>query len=358
MPLITVADLTFNGEEIKAVSEAVFESAFANPELDRFHTLVDGIVANKQIAILGRLSGYVGASSGGCDPTSATNTIEMSEKFWTPAIVGDRFEACFTDIQNSFWYYGTKIGVAKTDLTGTDFFNFVEMRVTEAIKEAVLRVAWFGDTSAGLIADGGTLKAGSNLAYFNKINGLWKQIFAIVGADASRKTTDLASRNGQASYALQKFTATDTTNFVVTSALENLYIDADERLSMQGDLLYIVTKSVGDQYRRELKKANQAFTTEKYENGIEVLRSDGIELIIFSLWDRIIKTSYDNGTKYFLPHRALLTRKENLQVGTESAGAIAELDIFNDKKSKKNFIDFAFNVDAKVIKDEEVQVAY
>jgi len=33
MALIDVTDLTFNGEEIKAVSEAVFESAFSSYEL-------------------------------------------------------------------------------------------------------------------------------------------------------------------------------------------------------------------------------------------------------------------------------------------------------------------------------------
>jgi hypothetical protein len=358
MALIDVTDLTFNGEEIKAVSEAVFESAFSKPELTKFHSVVNGIVAKKQIAILGRLNGLVGKGTGSCDPSSATNAIVNTEKFWNPAVVSDRFESCWTDLKETFFLYGTKKGIEKYDLTGTDFLNFVEELVTDAIQEAIYRIAWFGDTTAENVVDGGVITNGTDLAYFNKIDGFWKQIFAIVTADATRKTTDLASRNGQASFALQAFTATDTTNKVVSNALQNMRFGADYRLREQAGLVYVVTQSVADQYERELLAYNIAFTTERLENGITLLKSGGIEVYSFNLWDRIIRSYYSNGTVYHLPHRAVLVTPTNLQVGTEEVTAMSGMDVFNDKKSKKNFIDFAFNIDAKVVLDYEIQVAY
>jgi hypothetical protein len=358
MALVNPSDLTFNGEEIKAVSEAVFESAFSKPELTKFHSVVNGIVAKKQIAILGRLGGLVGKGTGSCDPSSATNAIVNTQKFWNPAMVSDRFESCWTDLKSTFFLYGTKKGIEKYDLTGTDFLNFVEELVTDAIQEAIYRIAWFGDTGALNVVDGGVITNGTDLAYFNKINGFWKQIQAIASADATRLTTDLASRNGQASFALQNFTSTDTTNKVVSNALQNMRFGADYRLREQAGLVYVVTQSVADQYERELLAYNVAFTTERLENGITLLKSGGIEVYSFNLWDRIIRSYYSNGTKYYLPHRALLVTPTNLQIGTEEVTAMSGMDIFNDKKSKKNFIDFAFNIDAKVVLDYEIQVAY
>jgi len=358
MALIDVTDLTFNGEEIKAVSEAVFESAFSKPELTKFHSVVNGIVAKKQIAILGRLNGLVGKGTGSCDPSSATNAIVNTEKFWEPAMVSDRFESCWSDLKETFFLYGTKKGIEKYDLTGTDFLNFVEELVSDAIQEAIYRIAWFGDTTAENVVDGGVITNGTDLAYFNKIDGFWKQIFAIVAGDSARKTTDLASRNGQASFALQAFTSTDTTNKVVSNALQNMRFGADYRLREQAGLVYVVTQSVADQYERDLFAYNVAFTTERLENGITLLKSGGIEVYSFNLWDRIIRSYYSDGTKYYLPHRAILVTPTNLQVGTEEVTAMSGMDVFNDKKSKKNFIDFAFNIDAKVVLDYEIQVAY
>jgi len=361
MALITPAQLTFSGEEIRSLSEVIFEKEFKNPEIGLFHTVAEGIKASKQIAFMTQLSGLIGAGSGGCSPTSASNAITSSEKTWSPAAMSDRLEACYTDFKDSFINYGLKNGVEESDLTNVDFFNYIsDVLLKYKVTEAVLRTAWFGDTSAADVdaSPAGVLTSGTNTAYFNKIDGLWKQIFAIVSADSDRKTTDLTSRNGQSSYAAQVFTSTDTTNKVVINALQNMLYGADLRLRERGDLVYIVTQSVADQYSKELKAANVAFTTERYENGISVLKSDGIEVISFSLWDRIIKAYYDNGTTYYLPHRAVLTTKENLVIGFDSMGAMADFDVHFDRVTKKNYIDFQINMDAKVVEDYMVQVAY
>ena len=66
----------------------------------------------------------------------------------------------------------------------------------------------------------------------------------------------------------------------------------------------------------------------------------------------------DNGTTYNLPHRIVLTTKANLQIGVENEAALKELDVFNDKKSKKNFIDAMFLMDSKVVENYMIQVAY
>jgi len=358
MAIFNPADLTFNGEEIKALSEAVFESAFSKPSIELFHGVATGIVVKKQIAILGQLTGLVGAGSGGCDPTSGSNEITASEKFWNPEIISDRLEQCWDTLKETFWAWGLKKGVQKPDLTGTDFFNYVQEVLADAVLEAVFRNVWFSDKLAENVADGGVITNGINIAYFNKIDGAWLQIAQIVAANADRLTSGFGTRNGGASYSAQAFTSADTTNRVVSNTLQNMRFGADMRLREKTDLVYIVTQSVSDQYERELLAANVAYTTERLENGILILKSAGIEVIAFSLWDRIIRNYFDNGVTFDKPQRALLTTKTNVQVGVEEVAGLSEFDVFYDKKSKKNFIDFQFPLDAKVVQDELIQVAY
>jgi len=360
MALITAADLTFNGEEIKSVSEAVFESGFAKPALEELHTVVTGIVAKKQIAILGRMSGLIGKGTGACNPTADANTFPMSEKFWNPAVSSGRLSECWTSLQETFFIWGLKMGVQKADLTGTDFLNYISEMLVDAIYEAVLRIAWFNDIAAANTnaTPAGVITAGIDLGYFNKIDGLWKQVFAVVSADASRKTAGLATKNAGASYALQAFNDTDTTNRVVTKMLQNIRMNADTRLRAKTDSIIVVTQSVADQYERELTATQSVFSIEYLENGIQILKSGGVTIYAFEFWDRMIAAYFDNGTTTYLPHRALFYSKPNVQIGTEDVATLSELDIFYDKKTKENIIDFAFNVDAKLTEGYLVQAAY
>jgi len=360
MAVINTSDLTWNGEEIKSISEALFVGAFSKPDVAQFHEVMEGIVAKKQIAILGRINGLLGKGTNACGETDATNTVTNTEKFWDPAYVSDRLAFCWKDLQGTFFIWGAKKGIDKGDLTATDLLIYLEELVKDAIVESVYRLAYFGDKDAADVdaSPAGVLTSGTDVAYFDKIDGFFKQLFAIVATDATRKTTDLASRNGQATFTLQKFTSTDTTNKVATNALQNMYYDADMRLREQTDLVYIVTQSVADQYAKELKASNQAFTTERLENGISVLKSDGIEVVAFPFLDRMIMTYFSNGTKYYLPHRAILTTKTNLGLGVEEVGSLGDTDVWYDKTANKTYLKFAYGIDAKVLINHLVQVAY
>jgi hypothetical protein len=191
---------------------------------------------------------------------------------------------------------------------------------------------------------------------FNHINGIWNQIYSIVASDSTKKVA--ISRNGQSTFANQNFDSTDTTNKVVSGYLQSMRFGADYRLREKANLVYVCTQSVADQYEKELLNANVAYTTERLENGMTVLKSGGIQVIGWNLWDRIIRTNFSDGTKYYQPHRIVLTTTDNIQIGLEDANSFAGMDVFYDKKSKKNFIDVEYTLDAKLVQDELVMVAY
>jgi hypothetical protein len=358
MAIFDPNDLNFNGEEIKNSSEAVFISAFAPTAVADLLTIVGGIKAKKQIAILGRFNGLLGKGTGACDPTGRSVTTPMSQKLWELATISDRLAYCWKDLEGTFFIWGTKNGIDKADLTATDFLLYIEELLATELIETYMRITYFNDTDAELVDDGGVITDGTDLAFFNRIDGIWKQAYAIVAGDSARKTTDLTSRNGQATYALQAFTSTDTTNKVVMNCLFNMEVQADSRLTSKEGLRFQVTKSVFDQYRRELTFSNISYTTERLENGMMQINAGGIPVVCVEFWDRIIREYFNNGTKWHLPHRAILTVPSNIQVGTEEESTLTAYDVFYDKKTKTTYVDFQFDIDAKIVIDHEIQLAY
>jgi hypothetical protein len=352
----------FTKEEINDISAAIYERTYANPMLADYFVINSGVKKDQQIAILGRMQTKLGKGSGGCEPTASTNAIPMSQKVWSTTTISDRLAFCWTDdVKGTFFQWATKNGIAKEDLTSTTFAAFIVERMEDAMDEMHHRLFWFNDTDAALTSasPAGVITATEDVDFYNKIDGAWKQLFAAAAANADRVSAGLSSRNGQASYALQKFTAADRTALVVSNTLDEMIKDADERLVDGGSLKLVCTKSVWDQYRSELKFANVSFTTERLESGIEVLYADGLELHKYSIWDRIIREAFDDGTKYFLPHRILMYDTNTMQAATEEEGTLSEVDIFYDKVTKKTFFDFQFDLDVKVVEEDYlVQMAY
>ena len=352
--------IDFTKEEIMEIGGAIVERLYKNPAITDSFFMETNIKKDKQIAFLGRMLTDLGKGSGGCDPTASTPAIAATQKVWSPVTVSDRLSFCWeTDVKGTFFQYGSKNGIAKDDLTGTDFANFMEERTGDSMEEMIHRLAWFTDTAAA-ITPAGVVTAGIDLPLLNKLDGAWKQLFAIGVADTDRLTVNatLQARNAGATLAAQKFTVADRNSLAITETFDQMQKDRDERLEETGDLILRVTKSVWDQYRSELKFANVSYTTEKLENGIEVLKADGIEVQKYSLWDRMIRKYFYDGAASFLPHRILMYDKNNLGIGTEGDGNFTELDIFYWKKDKRVYFDFQFDFDVKALENYLVQMAY
>ena len=360
MAVFNPNSIDFTKEEINAIGGAIIERLYMNPAITDSFFMETGIKKDKQIAFLGRMLTDLGKGSGGCDPTSSTPAIAATQKVWSPVSVSDRLNFCWeTDVKGTFFQYGLKNGIQASDLIGTDFANFMEERTGDSMEEMVHRLAWFTDTAAA-ITPTGVVTTGTDLAFLNKLDGAWKQLFAIGAADPDRLTvnTTLQARNAGATLADQKFTVADRDAKVITEVFDQLQKDRDERLEDSGDLILRVTKSVWDQYRSELKFANVSYTTEKLENGIDVLRADGIEVQKYSLWDRMIRKYFYDGAASFLPHRILMYDKNNLGIGTEGDGNFSSLDIFYRQFDKKVYFDFLLGIDVKVLENYLVQMAY
>lgn len=357
--LINPAQLTFNGKEVMEMSETIMESVYQNPDLNSLHLFVEDIVAKQQIAFLGLLQKITKADPG-CNGSAGSSSIPLSEKFWEPTPVKFWLSECATNLEATFWTWGLQKGIKRKDLTGTDFAEFIMERIDTALVEDVLRIAWFNDTDAANYnsSPAGVITNGVDLADYTMIDGFWKKLFAIGTADATKVIS--ISKNAGNSYANQKFTATDVTNKTVHGILQDMLDNADTRLTEQdANTQFYVTKSIYNQYKRELKSYSAIEASfQMVQNGQKVLTFDGVPVVPISFWDRTIKADFDNGTKTYLPHRAVLSVKENLPIGVDGSDTMKTISNFYLPKEETNNWKGGYKIDVQVLQDYLVMMAY
>lgn len=351
---------------ITALSEVLFQETYSNPDLASVFNIKTGIKGQTQIGILSKIqTGLSGYNRSACDVTADTSTYTGSSKTWVPKYVSSRNSTCWDTFSGTFFQWGFKNGIAREDLTDTDWATFMSEVLPHEINETIMRVAWFNDTAAVAGTDN-NISVG-NLKYFTVIDGIWKQLYAIVTASAARLTvnTTVQTRNAAASFAAQAFTTADVTNKIATALLDSMYYGADMTLRSRpkSELAFYVTQTVADQYEKELKaNATIPLSYTRIETGIDVLMSNGIKVIPMNFWDRMITGYFAKAATNlasYLPHRALLTTaSDNLMIGTEDTTNMNSFDMFYDKATKANIVDYGVFMDAKVGHDLGVQLGY
>ena len=348
----------FCGKQVMAFQEAFWVTTFENPGLNELLTIIPGVKAKQQVVILGLID-LVGKTMqvGTCAPDVSDQEIPSIQKFYDPGYVEDRFTECWKNLLEKFYVWGLKNGIQKPDLTGTDFADFLIDRVVDGLVQSIYRLVWFGEKDAALISAGGHFGTGFDLRYVNTINGLWKQFFAIAAAAPLQKIT--IPNNQGATFALQAFTAADTTNQLITGIFQKITDGMDTRLTGDRDVKFYVTRTVANQYRAERRaftNIDQAY--ERTEAGFGLLQFNGYDVIELDFEDRFIKRFQSSATAAYLPHRIYFANKENLHMATEEESKMADVDAFFEKKDKQYYIDMLYSVDALVIEDYKVMLAY
>ncbi len=352
MALINADDLTLNAREAETMSEVIFERVFNESDLAEYHEVETGIDVKTQIAFAERL-GLLGKKSEGCTPNEAGG-FTLTEKFWTPVLEDFRLKHCQNDMPALLKLFrkSQRINPDFFDAVGTQEFGVIIAAVENALIENIHRKVWFNDTAAATISNSGVFTNGTDLEYFNSFDGLFKQIFTEVPANAVNRVAITA--NGGANYAAQALPED-----AALAIFEKMVTVADERLVSAEDAFILASRTLADNYRATLRNKNLGSGfLEVVEEGRPKLYFDGIEVKVRYDWDRYIKQYQNNGTKHNLPHRAVLTTKSNIPVGTLSEDDLTKLDVFYDKTLKTNIMDAAYTLDAKHLEAYMTVAAY
>lgn len=350
--MAAVLDFTkfnFSDEEIRAVKELVFDEVIEAPEISLLHTIYPGIVYDKEIGFIGR-GGLLGVAGQGCDPQPQAWNIGTRVVKWEPKAWEILIEQCAKDLEATASVYSLKTGVDYFDFTSSDYINIIVEVLAQSVKEFVIRLVWFSDTAAANVTDGGQIKDGVDVKYFNILNGFFKQIEVQLTVDSSQRVT--VAENAGASYAAQAMNPANVQGY-----LQKLTFGANLLLRRNANAKIYCTQSFHDAYAQSLQGDKLESMYTNLVNGMKVLTYNGVPLIPIPTWDLIIQSYYDNGTKLVSPHRAVYSTKDILAVGVDALSSFGDMEIWYNRDSRKVKIESLGKADAKILNPVMFKVA-
>lgn len=347
-------NISVNPTDVKDLKEVIPLSIDQDEDFQRFIHLMK-VKNGDPVAFLGDMDD-VGIKGSGCDPKYQEVGIANSQKRWALGDWQIPIKICYESLRGTIAEYTLKTGTPVGDLTSTEFMSYIIRPALERqMKRMIWRFGWFGDSEAKGVDNGGTLTNGTKTELFTTCDGLFKRIFAqcaknekqLTGIEANKKTT----------FAEQKKAILG--KGVATGILDNLLMDADSRVSADSGAVVLLTKGLADALTYDIKKCyTQIMPWETVFDGLDVATYNGVTLARVSIWDRMIMAYENTGTMLNKPYRAVYANINQLQVGTDADGLISDLDIWFDKKERRNYIYSTGRIGTQILEDDMFQAAF
>lgn len=353
---INFSNLTPDNGAVRDLRELIFRAVLDADKLGSLFNVLPNQKHGNKVGFIGEF-GLVGKASQGCDPDYANTVLAANEKTWDINAWEIAESICYADLEGTLASVALKTKTAASDLTGTEYVDYVLMpRLEVAIRKMLQRLAWFGDKTASNVSDGGVLAAGVNPAFFTVTDGMWKRIFTGVSAKTI-KNTEIAA-NSASTYAEQKSGILEAG--VATGIIDNMIMDAPMALRQASGQVIYMTQSMRDALDYDLVHNNKGseLQWQALFDGITEAQYKGISLRAIPFWDENIRSYEGDGTSWNKPHRAIYTVKDNLLLGLESASEIAEIEVWFEKKDKKNYIRVEDKLGTLIADENLIQVAY
>lgn len=347
-------NISFNPKDIADLKEIIPLSIEQDDDYQRF-TALRKVKHGDPVAFIGDMED-VGRKGGGCDPVYKEVGIANSQKRWELGDWQIPIKICYESLKGTIAEYSLKTGTDVGDLTDTEFMTYIIRPALERqMREMIWRFGWFGDTEAKNIAGGGTLTAGVDPELFTTCDGLFKRIFK-QGTTNAKQITAIAA-NTKTSYAEQK--AAILTKGVATGIIDNMLMDADSRITSDGGAVILMTKGLADALTMDIKKTYSTIMPwETVFDGLDIAKYDGVTIARVSIWDRMIRAYENSGTKLNKPYRAVFANINQLQTGTDADGLISSLDVWFDRKERRNYIYSAGRIGTQILEDDMFHAAY
>lgn len=344
-------NLKLEPENLASIKDAVQETFYNDEDFSSFVN-IQKVKEKDPIALLGEME-MVGKKGGGCDPTYEEKGIANSQKRWELGQWEIPIKICYEALKGTIAEYSLKTGTAIGDLTSTDFMTIYADALQRAMQQMIWRFGWFGDKEAALAGSGGgKLTEGSDVSMFNVCDGLFKRIFT---ATATKHTA--ISANSETTAALQ--ISALRKSGAATTLVDTILMDADTRIVDDSDAVLLMTRSLADALTYDLKKTyHDIMPWEKLFDGFEVATYNGVKIARVGIWDRMIK-AYEKGEATInLPHRAVFCNPKHLMVGTDADALISDLDIWFDKKERRNYLYATGKIGTALLESDMIYAAY
>ena len=334
---------------IQDLKEIVRNDVFQNSTSD-FFTIVPGIKGGQQVAAMAGFE-YVTKASAGCGGNGISPTFPAFSQKWNPKMAEVKISYCYTDFETSFLQWGLKNGYQRKDLTGTELALFIESLVIEAMRKDLLRIVLMSDDD--ILAQNILTDEAGKGPFYNIIDkGLLPTLQYLKTLPEFENNFIELSKNDGA--------MTDQLNLSSTYALDTYEALLDDVYDYDGDIL-LTSNRLFKNYQKWVMRANGYGVQGNIDStmkGVTDPMVAGEKLTPIVQYDRWRKADFvteitvgpdDDIPHIHLPHFALHTRKEYLQVGVDDVASLENITMeYMGGNVERFFIKANYMVDFKM----------
>ena len=346
-------NLPLSPENLESLRDAIIKKVLDDENIRRVLT-IKRVRTGEPLATIGEMDA-VGHAGAGCNPTYEQIGIGDSLQRWALGAWEIALQICYKDFEGTMAEYALRAGTPIGDLTDTEIMAiYLELLETQ-MRRMLWRLAWFGDTTAQNITNGGVITDTEDVTLLTPNDGLFKRLFAIASASPSQYTA--ISANSAASYAAQK-SAMLAAGYA-TGIVDTIKLEASTKVNAGGEATLFMNKKFADYLAHDIKvsyKDNLPF--ERIFDGFYLAYYDGMPIVAIEAWDYLIDKYENTGTKWNLPFRAVLANPANLLLGVDKDDPISTPDVWFDKKDRMNYVYATGKIDTMVAQPDLVHVAY
>lgn len=347
------SNLVLSPENLQSLRDAIIKKVLDDENIRRVLT-IKRVRTGEPLAIIGEMDA-VGHAGAGCNPTYEQIGIGDSLQRWALGAWEIALQICYKDFEGTMAEYALRAGTPIGDLTDTEIMAiYLELLETQ-MRRMLWRLAWFGDTTAQNITNGGVITDTEDVTLLTPNDGLFKRLFAIASASPSQYTA--ISANSAASYAAQK-SAMLAAGYA-TGIVDTIKLEASTKVNAGGEATLFMNKKFADYLAHDIKvsyKDNLPF--ERIFDGFYLAYYDGMPIVAIEAWDYLIDKYENTGVKWNLPFRAVLANPANLLLGVDKDDPISTPDVWFDHKDRMNYVYATGKIDTMVAQPDLVHVAY
>jgi len=349
----TVVDSLTSAELVK-IENMINEKVFAKSDLAKINQVVTGIRNGSVMPILKNVpqpDSFPFVADNNCDITDCSVTNTFSDYKWEIGLIECRIGVCMKSFDDDFLvfmnaYKATQAGGKDININSL-MMKFITDKFLDNLELASWRASYFSD------------KATAPNVYFDQTDGIFVQLEAGSGGKV------VITQNTGANFIAQAITGEEVYDYLTSMyqlAGGKAWFDQSKmefRLTRSMSSALVTYLNTADIKKNNCTCIDPHTATASPIFTIEGLRMFGVPIITINEWDDIINYSATlNGgggaAARVNPHRAILSTKENLLIGTSEKKGINSFDIWHSKDDKKIYIEGSSYLGGGVPTDEYI----
>lgn len=345
--ILTGTPLTYTGEQ---AVEYIIRPAVTTGRIEDFMKVVFG-VKSKQTVIFADPIYKITHKDDGCGSSAKNPTVNRYAKTWEPTDVEAWVDQCYKDLSGTLHEIQLKSGNDKPDLTNTKIEKFLLDLLEPAAYSDFLRMAWLSkkDINAAELTNGN-----ADVANYNQIDGIWTLLFKAVAQNLINRV--VIPENAKAA---GEQDLTPGSSVGILKKVFKAQSTVMKQVAKDKKVLFVTREFYEDLEEAYESKDSLEMSFQKLLDGQTTLAFRGIPLVVVDIVDQFLEADFNLSGKVTMPHRVILTVKDNFQIGLDGDTTDpTAMEIWYERKDKKWNARLMYKLAAMIAEEKYVSLAY